>query len=32
LAIGPLREPAIIPASVVELLCALALIWGGAAC
>jgi hypothetical protein len=27
-AIGPLREPVIIPASIVELLCALALIWG----
>lgn len=27
-AIGPLREPVIVPASIVELLCALALIWG----
>lgn len=27
-AIGPLREPVIIPASIVELLCAVALIWG----
>ena len=26
--IGPLREPVIIPASIVELLCAVALIWG----
>jgi len=25
---GPLREPVIIPASIVELLCAVALIWG----
>src|ERR1700688_2570102 len=30
-AIGPLREPVIIPASIVELLCALVLIWGTAA-
>ena len=30
-AIGPLHEPVIIPASIVELLCALALIWGTAA-
>jgi hypothetical protein len=30
-AIGPLREPVIIPASIVELLCALVLIWGAAA-
>lgn len=30
-AIGPLREPVIIPASIVELLCAVALIWGGVA-
>jgi hypothetical protein len=30
-AFGPLREPLIIPASVVEMLCALALAWGGAA-
>ena len=30
-AIGPLREPLIIPASIVEVLCALALIWGAAA-
>src|ERR1700730_15043043 len=29
-AIGPLREPVIIPASIVELLCALVLIWGAA--
>jgi hypothetical protein len=28
LAIGTLREPVIIPASIVELLCALALVWG----
>jgi hypothetical protein len=28
LAIGPLHEPVIIPASIVELLCALALVWG----
>ena len=28
MAIGSLREPVIIPASIVELLCALALIWG----
>jgi hypothetical protein len=27
-AVGPLREPVIIPASIVELLCSLALIWG----
>jgi hypothetical protein len=27
-AIGPLQEPIIIPATVVELLCAVALIWG----
>ena len=27
-AIGPLHEPVIIPASIVELLCAVALIWG----
>jgi hypothetical protein len=27
-AIGPLREPVIIPARIVELLCAVALIWG----
>ncbi len=27
-AIGLLREPVIVPASIVELLCALALIWG----
>ena len=26
--IGPLREPVIIPASIVELLCGLALTWG----
>jgi hypothetical protein len=30
-AIGPLSEPVIIPASIVELLCALALIWGAVA-
>jgi Na+-transporting NADH:ubiquinone oxidoreductase subunit NqrB len=30
-AIGPLREPVIVPASVVEVLCALALGWGAAA-
>lgn len=30
-AIGSLREPAIIPASVVEALCAFALSWGAAA-
>ena len=30
-AIGPLREPVIIPASIVELLCGLVLIWGTAA-
>ena len=30
-AIGPLHEPLIIPASIVETLCALALIWGAAA-
>ena len=30
-AIGPLHEPLIIPASIVEVLCALALIWGAAA-
>jgi hypothetical protein len=29
--IGPLREPVIIPASIVELLCGLVLIWGTAA-
>jgi hypothetical protein len=29
--IGPLREPVIIPASIVELLCGLFLIWGAAA-
>ena len=28
---GPLHEPLIIPASIVELLCALALIWGAVA-
>jgi len=31
LALGPLHEPVIIPATIVELLCALALIWGGVA-
>jgi hypothetical protein len=31
LAIGPLSEPVILPATIVELLCALALIWGAAA-
>jgi hypothetical protein len=30
-AFGPLHEPVIIPASIVELLCALALIWGAVA-
>jgi hypothetical protein len=30
-AIGPLREPVIIPATIVELLCGLVLIWGTAA-
>lgn len=30
-AIGALREPVLIPATIVELLCALALIWGAAA-
>ena len=30
-AIGPLHEPVIVPASVVEVLCALALSWGAAA-
>lgn len=30
-AIGPLSEPIIVPASIVELLCALALIWGAVA-
>jgi hypothetical protein len=30
-AIGPLQEPVIIPASIVELICALALIWGASA-
>ena len=30
-AIGSLREPVIIPASIVELVCALALFWGAAA-
>ena len=29
--IGPLHEPVIIPASIVEILCALALGWGAAA-
>jgi hypothetical protein len=29
--IGPFHEPRIIPAAIVETLCALALIWGGAA-
>lgn len=27
-AIGPIREPQIIPATIVETLCALALVWG----
>ena len=31
ISIGPLREPVIPPASIVETLCALALIWGGVA-
>ncbi len=30
-AIGPFREPRIIPASIVETLCALGLIWGAGA-
>jgi hypothetical protein len=30
-AIGPLHEPLIIPASIVETLCALALLWGAGA-
>jgi len=30
-AIGPLREPTIIPAAIVETLCALALMWGAGA-
>jgi hypothetical protein len=30
-AIGPLHEPLIVPASVFEVLCALALSWGAAA-
>jgi hypothetical protein len=30
-AIGPLHEPVIVPASVVEVLCAVALSWGAAA-
>lgn len=30
-AFGPLHEPVIFPASIVELICALALIWGAAA-
>jgi hypothetical protein len=29
-AIGPLHEPIIVPASVVETLCALVFVWGGA--
>jgi len=31
IAFGSLREPVIIPASIVETICALALIWGAAA-
>jgi hypothetical protein len=30
-AVGPLHEPVIVPASVVEVLCAMALSWGAAA-
>lgn len=30
-AFGPLQEPVIIPASIVELICAVALIWGAVA-
>src|SRR5215469_5593724 len=29
--IGPLHEPVIIPASIVEIICALALVWGAVA-
>lgn len=29
--IGPLHEPVIVPASIVEIICALALVWGAVA-
>ena len=30
-AVGPFREPRILPAAIVETTCAIALVWGGAA-